>query len=116
MNFGGFDLSFANILSGLFTGFLYGLLSIGLVLVYRASRFINFAHVAIGIFAASIFGAIVAKQGLPYWLMLPVAMAVAGAVGGTAEVVAIRRLRSAPSLMSVVATLGIGQLLLGHLP
>lgn len=97
---------------GALTGVLYGLLAVGLVLVYRTNRVINFAHGEIGAFGAALFSILVVRWGMPYWLMLPVAMAAAAAIGGTAEVAAIRRLRAAPSLMSVVATLGIGQLLL----
>ncbi|MSZ49383.1 MAG: hypothetical protein F2601_01730, partial [Actinobacteria bacterium] len=112
MNIGGFDLSFANILSGLFTGFLYGLLSIGLVLVYRASRFINFAHVAIGIFAASIFGAIVAKQGLPYWLMFPVGILAGALIAAGVEWGFVRRISDAPRVLGTVVTLGLAQFLI----
>ena len=112
MNLGGFDLSFPNILSGLFTGFLYGLLSIGLVLVYRASRFINFAHVAIGIFAASIFGAIVAKQGLPYWLMFPVGILAGALIAAGVEWGFVRRISDAPRVLGTVVTLGLAQFLI----
>jgi ABC-type branched-subunit amino acid transport system ATPase component/branched-subunit amino acid ABC-type transport system permease component len=97
---------------GALTGILYGLLSVGLVLVYRSNRVVNFAHGEMGAFGASIFSLMVVRWGMPYWLMLPVALVVAGAIGSASEVVAIRRLRRAPALMSVVATLGIGQLLL----
>ena len=48
----GFDLSLARLLLGFFTGLIYGLLAVGLVLVFRASRFINFAQRAIGVFGA----------------------------------------------------------------
>ncbi len=97
---------------GALTGVMYGLLAVGLVLVYRANRVVNFAHGEIGAFGAALFSIMVVRWGLPYWLVLPVALAAAAAVGGAAEVVAVRRLRDAPALMSVVATLGIGQLLL----
>lgn len=97
---------------GALSGMLYGLLAVGLVLVYRTNKVINFAHGEIGAFGAALFSIFVLQWGMPYWLMLPLALAAAAAVGGTAEVVAIRRLRNAPSLMTVVATLGIGQLLL----
>ena len=107
-----FEVTSPVLVLGALTGILYGLLAVGIVLVYRTNRVINFAHGEIGAFGASLFSIFVVRWGLPYWLMLPVAMAAAAAVGGTAEVVAIRRLRRAPSLMSVVATLGIGQLLL----
>lgn len=107
-----FDISGPVLVLGALTGILYGLLAVGLVLVYRTNRVINCAHGEIGAFGAALFSLCVVRWGLPYWLMLPVAMLAAAAVGGTAEVVAIRRLSRAPSLMSVVVTLGIGQLLL----
>ncbi len=59
----GFDLSLARLLLGLFTGLIYGLLAVGLVLVFRASRFINFAQGAIGVFGAAILGVLVTQFG-----------------------------------------------------
>ncbi|MEI7754851.1 MAG: ATP-binding cassette domain-containing protein [Actinomycetota bacterium] len=106
------QVSMPVLLLGSLTGILYGLLAVGLVLVYRSNRVINFAHGEIGAFGAAIFSILVVRWHLPYWLMLPVALLVAAAIAGVAEVAAIRRLRRAPALMSVVATLGIGQLLL----
>ncbi|MGW1616741.1 ABC transporter permease subunit [Streptomyces sp. NPDC002285] len=97
---------------GVISGLTYGLLAVGLVLIYRTSRIINFAHGQIGAFGAAIFGLVVVKYHLPYWLMLPFGLLLGGAVGATAETVVIRRLRSAPRLMSVVATLGIAQFLI----
>jgi len=112
MTLGGFDISFSNILGGVFVGFLYGLLAIGLVLVYRASRFINFAHVAIGIFAASIFGAIVAQQGISYWLMFPFGILAGAAIAAGVEWGFVRRISDAPRVLGTVVTLGLAQFLI----
>ena len=101
MSLSSFDLSFANILSGVFTGFLYGLLSIGLVLVYRASRFINFAHVAIGIFAASIFSAVVSR-GVPYWVFFPVGILAGAFIASGVEWGFVRRISDAPRVLGTV--------------
>ncbi|HEV7680333.1 MAG TPA: branched-chain amino acid ABC transporter permease/ATP-binding protein [Candidatus Dormibacteraeota bacterium] len=97
---------------GAITGMTYGLLAAGLVLVYRASGIINFAHGQVGAFGAVIFGLLVSSAGLPYWVALPVAIAVGALVGAGTEIGVIRRLRSAPRVMSVIATLGLGQVLL----
>jgi ABC-type branched-subunit amino acid transport system ATPase component/ABC-type branched-subunit amino acid transport system permease subunit len=107
-----FDLSFANLLSGVFTGFLYGLLAIGIVLVYRSSRFINFAHVAIGIFAASIFGRLVGAEGLPYWVMFPVGILAGAAIASTVEWGFVRRISDAPRVLGTVVTLALAQFLI----
>lgn len=102
----------AALLLGLIVGMTYGLLSVGLVIVYRTSRLINFAHGEIGAFAAAIFGFIVVQWHVPYWLAIPVALGLGGAVAALTEVAVVRRLRNAPRLMSIVATLGVGQFLL----
>ncbi|HVU72029.1 MAG TPA: ATP-binding cassette domain-containing protein [Mycobacteriales bacterium] len=102
-----------SVVLGLIEGVAYGLLGVGLVLVYRTNRIINFAHGQIGAFAAAFFGVEVIKWHIPYWVSLPLALALAGGVGALSEAVVIRRLRKAPLVMSVVATLGLGQLLVG---
>jgi len=100
------------IVLGTIIGMTYGLLAVGLVLIYRSNRIINFAHGQIGAFGAAFFGIAVVRWHLPYWVGVPIALALAGGVGAAAETGVVRRLRKAPRLMSVVATLGVGQFLL----
>lgn len=109
---GSLQLTAPTIALGLITGMAYGLLAVGLVLVYRANKVINFAHGEIGAFGAAVFGVAVLKWHLPYWFAVPIALTVSAAVGAASEVAVVRRLRRAPKLMSLVATLGVGQLLL----
>ncbi|HVV75413.1 MAG TPA: branched-chain amino acid ABC transporter permease/ATP-binding protein [Mycobacteriales bacterium] len=96
---------------GLATGLAYGLLGVGLVLIYRSNRIINFAHGQMGAFGAVIFVLLVTKAHFPYWVALVPALAVAGLVGALTDAAVIRRLSKAPLVMSVVATLGVGQFL-----
>src|SRR3954452_17616136 len=102
---------FPVVLLGTITGLTYGLLAVGLVLIYRTSRIINFAHGQIGAFGAAFFGLAAVKWHIPYWFAFPIALFIAGCVGAAAETAAVRRLRNAPRLMSIVVTLGIGQFL-----
>lgn len=99
------------VLLGVIIGLPYGLLAAGLVLIYRTNRIINFAHGQIGAFGAAVFGLAVVQWHVPYWIALPLALVATAGVAAIAEVGVIRRLRRAPRLMSVVATLGIGQFL-----
>ena len=113
----GFTVPAPVLLLGVIVGLTYGLLAVGLVLVHRTSGIINFAHGEVGTFAASFFGVWVGTRaiggfGLPYWLMLPAAMAVAAGANVAVEMVAVRRLRRAPKVMSLVMTLGAAQFLL----
>ncbi|MBV1852669.1 ABC transporter permease subunit [Catellatospora tritici] len=97
---------------GLFTGLTYGLLAVGLVLVYRSSRFVNFAHGSVGVFGAAVLGKVVTAGVLPYWVAFPLAMVAAGAVAAAIEVVVVRRLRHRPAVTGMIATLGLSQFIL----
>jgi ABC-type branched-subunit amino acid transport system ATPase component/ABC-type branched-subunit amino acid transport system permease subunit len=100
------------ILLGTIIGMTYGLLAVGLVLIYRSNRIINFAHGQIGAFGAALFGLVAVTWHVPYWVAFPMALSGAAATGAAAETGVVRRLRNAPRIMSVVATLGVGQFLL----
>jgi len=102
---------FPVILLGTIIGLTYGLLAVGLVLIYRTNRIINFAHGQIGAFGSAFFGVAAVKWHIPYWVAFPMALAVSAGTGAAAETGVVRRLRNAPRLMSIVATLGVGQFL-----
>lgn len=112
---GRWEMPLPVLLFGTIVGMAYGLLAAGLVIVYRTSRVINFAHGDLGAFAAAVFGVLVVQWHVPYWLAFPAGLAVGAAMAALTEVAVVRRLRNAPRLMSIVATLGVGQfaLLLG---
>ncbi len=97
------------VLLGTIIGMTYGLLAVGLVLIYRTNRIINFAHGQIGAFGAAILGLLVVKYHFPYWVTFPLALLASALVGMAAEAGVVRRLRQAPRLISIVATLGVGQ-------
>ena len=82
-----------------------------MVIVYRSNRIINFAHGEIGALGAGSSRSPSIRAGIPYYVVFPVALAAGAGVAAGAEVAVIRRLRNAPRLMTVVATLGLGQLL-----
>jgi ABC-type branched-subunit amino acid transport system ATPase component/ABC-type branched-subunit amino acid transport system permease subunit len=101
------------LLSGAINGLTYGLLAIGLILVYRSSGVINFALGNIGGVASAVMGRLSLSLGLPWVAVFPIALAAGAGSAAAVEVLVIRRLRRAPRVMSVVATLGAAQLLLG---
>ena len=59
-----------------------------------------------------ILGVAVLRWHVPYYVAVPIAFAAAGGMAALAEVAVVRRLRNAPRLMSIVATLGVAQFLL----
>ena len=96
---------------GSLVGITYGLLAVGIVLIYRTSRIINFAHGQTGAFAAAIFGLAVTSWHIPYWLALPFALLLGAGISFLAELICLRLLRNVPRIMSVVATLAYGAVL-----
>ena len=98
--------------TGLLIGLTYGVLAVGLVLVFRATRVLNLAHVEIGAFGAALLGRLVVEGGVPWLVALPVVLLVGGLLGAAVEVVVVRRLAASPRVVVLVATLGVAQLLL----
>ncbi len=107
-----FEVTGPSFALGAVTGMTYGIIAVGLVLVYRSSRIINFAQGAIGALGASLAGVAVVEWGVSYWLAFPLALIVSGFAGAASDVVVIRRLNNAPAVIGVVATLGLAQVLL----
>ncbi|MDQ2647989.1 MAG: ATP-binding cassette domain-containing protein [Actinomycetota bacterium] len=105
------DVPVSVVTLGAILGMTYGLLAVGLVLVHRSSRLVNFAHGEVGAFSAVALGMLVIERGWPYYVALPAALGIGAALGVAIEIVVVRRLERAPRLMGVVATLGVGQLL-----
>lgn len=98
-------------LQGLVVGVLYGLMGIGLVLIYRANRIINFAQGELGAFAA-----VLASQlfTIFHWPFLAAALTGLLATVLSSLIVefgVIRRFRKAPRLILTVATIGVAQIL-----
>src|ERR1041384_6792966 len=95
----GFSIPLPVIVLGAIVGMTYGLLAVGVVLVYRTNRIINFAHGEIGAFGAAVFGFAYARWNVPYYAALPLGFAAAGGAAAIAEMAVVRRLRNAPRLM-----------------
>jgi branched-chain amino acid transport system permease protein len=93
-------------------GSFYALVAIGLVLIYRANRVINFAQAEIGA-VAGVLAIEFKLHGLNYWLSLLLGLIIAGAVGALVNVAVVRRFRKAPRLILAVATIGVAQILSG---
>jgi hypothetical protein len=99
-------------LNGATIGLLYGLLGMGLVLVYRANRIINFAQAQLGSVPAVTALLLMLRQHLNYFLVVPIVILGAAFLGGVVDVVVVRRFRQAPRLSLTVATIGVSLLLL----
>ena len=100
--------------SGLAQGSLYALVALGIVLVYRANRILNFAHgdiPTVGAFAAFIL----MGMGIPWYLAFPLAIFLGAAIAVIFYVGVLipAQRREASHLGQIILTLGLGLLLQG---
>jgi sulfate-transporting ATPase len=92
---------------GLGAGSLYALTSQGLILIYRSSGVLNFAHGAIGMFGAFVAWEAQYNVGMPFAVALVVGMLTSAVLGALTYLVVMRQLRQAAPLARIVATLGV---------
>ena len=100
------------IFRGVVEGLTYALVAMGLVLVYRATKIVNFAQGQIGAFGAFLMASLAVNYGIPYWITFPLALLSGAALAGLTELLVVRRLFTQPRLLLFVATLGVSQVIL----
>ena len=76
------------VLEGVIAGLNYGLLAIGLVLVYRTNRVLNFAQGQLGVVAAVFMVKLYYDFGINYWAALVTSLILAAAAGAGSELLA----------------------------
>ncbi len=96
---------------GVVLGLLIALLAVGMALVYRANRVINFAQADLGFVPTSLAVGLIVFSGLPYLFGFGVGLAAAVALGAIVELAFVRRFAKSSRLVLTVATIGITQLL-----
>ncbi len=101
------------ILLGVVLGSLTALTAMGLVLVYRAARVINFAQVAIGSAAATLTLELANIRHWSYWAAAGAGLAFAALLGAAVDLLVIRRFFSVPRLILTLATVGLAQVFAG---
>jgi ABC-type branched-subunit amino acid transport system ATPase component/ABC-type branched-subunit amino acid transport system permease subunit len=95
---------------GLFTGLAYGALAIGLVLVYRATRVINFAHAELGALGGAVLALLVLDHGWNWVAAVVVVVAGGVVLGGLTDIAIVRRLSRSSPLAVLVGTIGLAEL------
>ncbi|WP_084960308.1 branched-chain amino acid ABC transporter permease [Thermoactinospora rubra] len=98
---------FQQLVEGLGAGAGYAALALALVLTYRFTGIVNFAQGELAMLATYVAWQLV-ESGMPYWVALPVTVAVAFAAGVAVERTVIRRVETgAGELTLVVTTIGL---------
>ncbi|HVL81605.1 MAG TPA: branched-chain amino acid ABC transporter permease [Actinomycetota bacterium] len=92
---------------GIVNGAVYGLIALGIVLVYKGSRVLNFGQGELGTFGLFVTWWLVVKQGMPWGVGALAGVAAAVAVALAFERLVVRRMGDAPRLSVAVATVGL---------
>jgi branched-subunit amino acid ABC-type transport system permease component len=98
------------LVQGAINGLGYGLLAMGLVLIYRTNRVLNFAQGQLGVVAAVFMVKCFYDFGFNYWFALVLSLVLAAVVGALSELL-LRRLFNRPRVLVMVATIGLSQVL-----
>lgn len=98
-------------LLGVTVGLLGALLAVGMALIYRANRIMNFAQADLGMAPAVLSVILVQRFAWNYFLGLTVGLLTALLLSALVELAIIRRFFRAPRLILTVATIGLSQLL-----
>ena len=93
-------------LNGIANGAIYAAVALSLVLIWRATRILNFAQAGMLMFTTFIAWAVI-DSGASYWVGFAVALVSGLALGAIVERIVIRPVEGAPPLNAVVVTLGL---------
>jgi branched-chain amino acid transport system permease protein len=96
---------------GLVFGMLGALTALGMALIYRSNRILNFAQGELGLAPSVAALGLITFSAMPYVFALLFGLGAAVLLGVVVEFVIIRRFAKAPRLILTVATIGLSQLL-----
>ncbi|WP_406289393.1 ABC transporter permease subunit [Embleya sp. NBC_00896] len=97
---------------GVVNGMVIGLLAMGIVLIHRSTRIVNFAVANMGLVGSALFALLNLRYDVPFWIALAISLVVGTSFGAVVDLVVIRRLFAAPRVILLVATIGVAQLAL----
>jgi len=101
------------ILTGLMVGGIYGLVALGFVLIYKATRIFNFAQGDLLMLGAFFFWTMLVQARMPLWAGVLLTFAFAIAVGFLLERAALRPMLGQPILSVIMMTLALSVFLNG---
>ncbi len=107
----GIEVPVATVAVGAIVGLAYAAFATGLVLVHRAQRVVNLAHVQMGSVGAAVLAYLVNQLGFPWPVACVVGVAASAGIAALIETTVMRRLADSPRLTVLVATVGLAQLL-----
>jgi branched-chain amino acid transport system permease protein len=93
-------------LNGIANGMIYAAMALALVLIYRATRIINFAQGAAGMLTTFIAFSLLSR-GLGYWWAFVLVLVIGFAIGAATQRILIRPLQGKSELNPAIVTIGL---------
>jgi branched-chain amino acid transport system permease protein len=94
-------------LNGVSLGMIYAAVALALVMIWRATRIVNFAQGGMLMFTTFIAWDLAQVHHVNYWVALVVAVAAGLVIGAVAERLLVRPVENGPPLNAVIVTLGL---------
>ncbi|MDE2395165.1 MAG: branched-chain amino acid ABC transporter permease [Burkholderiales bacterium] len=101
------------IVNGLAVGAIYALVALGLVLTYKATEVLNFAHGDLMTVGAFVAWWAVGVGGVSFWLALPLALAFVAGLSYAIDALLVRRIVGQPQFSGVMLTIALAFMLRG---
>ena len=95
------------LIAGLAAGGIYGILALGIVIVYRGSKVLNFAQAEMGTFGVYVAWWLIEEHGQPWVVGAAAGVVVVGALSYAFERFVVRQMTDAPRVTVAVATVGL---------
>ncbi len=96
------------VISGMAQGCIYGLIALGLVLIYKTTETVSFAQGELMMLGAFAGFALMTLAGWPFWLAMLMTIVVLALFGFGLERIVIRPILGQPAFSLVMLTIGIG--------
>ena len=93
-------------LTGVVAGAVYAAFALTLVLIFRATRIINFGQGAQAMFTTYLALELI-QNDFSYWVALPAALLAGFVIGGLVERIIVRPVETGPEINAVIVTLGV---------
>lgn len=95
------------IVNGLIIGATYGLMAVGLTMIFGMMDVINFAHGELYMLGGVFSYYLIDLMGLNYFLAVPIAVLLVMALGFIFDQMVLRKLRAEPTLITILVTIGL---------
>lgn len=104
---------FQLVINGVAIGSIYALVALGLVLTYKATEVLNFAHGDVLMASAFVGWALIAGAGWPFWLAIPAVVGFAALLGWMLDRQLLRRIAGQPQFAGVMLTIAVAFMIRG---